>query len=46
VSAVHDHVISVKRITKDAEREELASRIIQSFQHGVTDEDALLRLLV
>ncbi|MDR9760563.1 hypothetical protein RJJ37_13090 [Rhizobium redzepovicii] len=43
---VYDHVISVKQIITDAEREDLASRIIQSFQHGVKDEDALTRLVI
>ncbi|MBX4959545.1 hypothetical protein [Rhizobium lentis] len=43
---VYDHVVSVKQIKTDAEREDLASRIIQSFQHGVKDEEALLRLLM
>jgi len=43
---VYDHVVSVKQIKSDAEREDLASRIIQTFQHGVKDEDALLRLLI
>ncbi|MBB4571294.1 hypothetical protein [Rhizobium leucaenae] len=43
---VYDHVIAAKQITTDTEREELASRIIQSFQHGVKDEDALVRLLI
>jgi len=43
---VYDHVISVKQIMTDAEREDLASRIIQAFQHGVKDEDALTRLLI
>ncbi|WP_260686475.1 hypothetical protein [Rhizobium leguminosarum] len=42
---VYDHVISVKHIETDAEREDTASRIIQSFQHGVKDEDSLVRLL-
>ncbi|RWX08528.1 hypothetical protein EHI42_28320 [Rhizobium hidalgonense] len=43
---VFDHVTSVKQIQTDAEREDLASRIIHSFQHGVKDEDALIRLLI
>ncbi|MBB3523058.1 hypothetical protein [Rhizobium sp. BK456] len=43
---VYDHVVSVKQINTDAEREDLACRIIQSFQHGVKDEEALLRLLL
>ncbi|MBB4477504.1 hypothetical protein [Rhizobium etli] len=43
---VYDHVVSVKQVSTDTEHEDLASRIIQSFQHGVKDEDALLRLLV
>ncbi|SCB58545.1 hypothetical protein GA0061105_10512 [Rhizobium aethiopicum] len=43
---VFDHVALVKKITADAERQDLASRIIQSYQHGVKDEDSLLRLLI
>ncbi|MGV4797357.1 hypothetical protein [Rhizobium sp. F40D2] len=43
---VYDHVISVRQPQTDAEREDMASRIIQSFQHGVKDEDALVRLLI
>ncbi|MDR9805547.1 hypothetical protein [Rhizobium hidalgonense] len=43
---VYDHVAGVKQIQTDAEREDLASRIIHSFQHGVKDEDALIRLLI
>ncbi|RDJ03682.1 hypothetical protein B5K05_28350 [Rhizobium phaseoli] len=43
---VYDHVVSLKQINSDADREDLASRIIQSFQHGVKDEDALTRLVI
>ncbi|MDU0364333.1 hypothetical protein RWK44_28495 [Rhizobium sp. 25PS6] len=43
---VFNHVVSVKQLKSDPDREELASRIIQSFQHGVTDEGALIRLLI
>lgn len=43
---VYDRVISVKQIKTDAEREDIASRVIQSLQHGVKDEDALVRLLI
>lgn len=43
---VYDHVILVRQIATNAEREDLAVRIIQSFQHGVKDEDALTRLLI
>ena len=43
---VYDHVVSVKQVATDIEREDLALRIIQSFQHGVKYEDALLRLLI
>ncbi|WP_029871054.1 hypothetical protein [Rhizobium leguminosarum] len=43
---VYDHIVSVRQIKTDAEREELAARVIQSFQHGVKDEDALMRLLI
>nr|WP_080589100.1 hypothetical protein [Rhizobium leguminosarum] len=43
---VYDFVVSAKGITKEADCEELASRIIQTFQHGVKDEQALLRLLI
>ncbi|KEC70472.1 hypothetical protein RLPCCGM1_p1263 [Rhizobium leguminosarum bv. phaseoli CCGM1] len=40
------HLVAAKRIHSEAEREELANRILQSFQHGVKDEDALMRLLM
>ncbi|QKK18673.1 hypothetical protein [Rhizobium indicum] len=43
---VYDHVVLVRQIKTDPEREELAARVIQSFQHGVKDEDALMRLLI
>ncbi|ACI58457.1 hypothetical protein Rleg9DRAFT_5047 [Rhizobium leguminosarum bv. trifolii WSM597] len=43
---VFDRVSSLKRVTRDAEREELASRIIQSFRHGVKDEESLVRLFI
>lgn len=43
---VYDHVTLVRQIATNAEREDLAVRIIQSFQHGVKDEDALTRLLI
>jgi hypothetical protein len=43
---VFDHVISVRQITTDTEREDLAQRVIHSYQHGVKDEGALLRLLI
>ncbi|WP_434713064.1 hypothetical protein NMA58_09015 [Rhizobium sp. YTUHZ045] len=43
---VFDHVVSVKKITSDPQRQDLASRIIQSYQHGVKDEDSLLSLLI
>ncbi|MBY5624423.1 hypothetical protein [Rhizobium leguminosarum] len=43
---VYDHIVLVRQIKTDAEREELAARVIQSFQHGVKDEDALIRLLI
>ncbi|MGG7580642.1 hypothetical protein [Rhizobium sp. Nf11,1] len=43
---VFDHVVSVKKITSDTQRQDLASRIIQSYQHGVKDEDSLLSLLI
>ncbi len=43
---VYDHVAALKQIQTDVEREDLASRIIHSFQHGVKDEDALIRLLI
>ncbi|NKL37511.1 hypothetical protein GFL49_27850 [Rhizobium leguminosarum bv. viciae] len=43
---VYDHIVSVRQIQTDAEREELAARVIQSFQHGVKDEAALMRLLI
>lgn len=31
---VYHHVAALKQIQTDAEREDLASRIIHSFQHG------------
>ncbi|MDK4735836.1 hypothetical protein [Rhizobium sp. CNPSo 3490] len=43
---VFDHVVLVKKITSDPQRQDLASRIIQSYQHGVKDEDSLLSLLI
>ncbi|WP_018445494.1 hypothetical protein [Rhizobium gallicum] len=43
---VYDHVRSVRQINTDRDCEELATRIIQSFQHGVKDEDALRRLVI
>ncbi|EJC84245.1 hypothetical protein Rleg4DRAFT_6051 [Rhizobium leguminosarum bv. trifolii WSM2297] len=43
---VYNHVISVKQLNTDRDREELASRIIQSFQHGVKDEDTLVGLII
>ncbi|ARO30093.1 hypothetical protein NXC14_CH02156 [Rhizobium sp. NXC14] len=43
---VFDHVVSVKQITSDPQRQDLACRIIQSYQHGVKDEDSLLSLLI
>lgn len=38
---VYDHVVSLKQINSDADREDLASRIIQSFQHGVNQRAAM-----
>ena len=43
---VFDHVSSARQIVTPADREELAMRVIQSFQHGVKDEDSLVRLLI
>jgi len=43
---VYDQIVALKLIETDAAREDLATRIIHSFQHGVKDEDALLRLLI
>ncbi|MGO8141597.1 hypothetical protein AB9F42_02000 [Rhizobium leguminosarum] len=43
---VFDHISSVRQITTDIEREDLAQRVIHSYQHGVKDEGALLRLLI
>ncbi|AHF83887.1 hypothetical protein RLEG3_19670 [Rhizobium leguminosarum bv. trifolii WSM1689] len=43
---VFDHISSVRQITTDTEREDLAQRVIYSYQHGVKDEGALLRLLI
>ncbi|MGR9225102.1 hypothetical protein [Rhizobium leguminosarum] len=42
---VFDHISSMRQIT-DTEREDLAQRVIHSYQHGVKDEGALLRLLI
>ncbi|WP_064710013.1 hypothetical protein [Rhizobium bangladeshense] len=43
---VFDRVANVKKITSEPQRQELACRIIQSYQLGVTDEDSLLRMLI
>lgn len=43
---VFDHIVSVQQIKTDAEREDLAAQVIHSFQHGVKDEEALMRLLI
>jgi hypothetical protein len=43
---VYDHVRSVRLTTTDGDLDELARRIIHSFQHGVKDEDALTRLVI
>ncbi|ARQ13141.1 hypothetical protein NXC12_PD00028 (plasmid) [Rhizobium etli] len=43
---VFDQVVSVRKITSDPQRQDLACRIIRSYQHGVKDEDGLLRLLI
>ncbi|TAX09682.1 hypothetical protein [Rhizobium leguminosarum] len=43
---VFDRISSVRRITTDTEREDLAQRVIHSYQHGVKDEGALMRLLI
>ncbi|MDR9776912.1 hypothetical protein RJJ65_30515 [Rhizobium hidalgonense] len=43
---VYDQIVALKLIETDAAREDLATGIIHSFQHGVKDEDALLRLLI
>lgn len=42
---VFDHIILAKHLNSDAERQDVAHRIIQSFRHGVKDEEALVRLL-
>ncbi|MGZ2487982.1 hypothetical protein ACVITL_006567 [Rhizobium pisi] len=42
---VYDRIVSARPLVSDAEREDLASMIIRSYQHGVMDEDALVRLL-
>ncbi|MGR9535730.1 hypothetical protein [Rhizobium leguminosarum] len=39
----YDHVRLARHVTTDGDRDELARRIVQSFQHGVRDEDALPR---
>ncbi|MBB2671402.1 UNVERIFIED_ORG: hypothetical protein GGE44_000953 [Rhizobium esperanzae] len=43
---VYNHVSSLRQLKTDPDREELARRIIQSFQHGVKDEAALVRLFI
>ncbi|MBY5533159.1 hypothetical protein HFO42_06070 [Rhizobium leguminosarum] len=43
---VFDHISSVRELTTDTEREDLAQRVIHSYQHGVKDEAALMRLLI
>ncbi|WP_064681741.1 hypothetical protein [Rhizobium bangladeshense] len=43
---VFDRVSSTRQIVDVEDRQELASRIIHSFQHGMKDEDALVRLLI
>ena len=35
---VFDHISSVRQVTTDTEREDLARRVIHSYQHGVKDE--------
>jgi hypothetical protein len=42
---VFDQVCAAKHITSDEAREELATQIIHFYQHGVTDEDSLKRLV-
>jgi hypothetical protein len=43
---VFDQVCQAKHVTSDEAREELAAKIIYFYQHGVTDEDALKRLVI
>lgn len=43
---VFDQIVALKLIKTDTAREELASQVLQSFQHGVKEEDALIRLLI
>ncbi|ANL30173.1 hypothetical protein AMC90_PA00063 (plasmid) [Rhizobium phaseoli] len=43
---VYDHVSTTRQIKSKEDREELARRIIHSYQHGVKDENALKRLLM
>ncbi|MBY5572195.1 hypothetical protein HFO55_34420 [Rhizobium leguminosarum] len=43
---VYDHVCSIRQINTEPERQDLAARVIMSFQHGVKDEEALMRLLI
>lgn len=43
---VYDHVRLARHVTRDGDLNELGRRIIQSFQHGVRDENALTRLVI
>ncbi|MDC9811912.1 hypothetical protein [Rhizobium binxianense] len=43
---VFDHISSVRQITTDTEREDLARRVIHAYQQGVKAEAALMRLLI
>ncbi|WP_064686586.1 hypothetical protein [Rhizobium bangladeshense] len=43
---VFDQVVLLKQIKTDIERQDLASRIIHSYQQGVKDEGTLLKLMI
>ncbi|WP_246704766.1 hypothetical protein [Rhizobium sp. P32RR-XVIII] len=42
---VYDHVCAVRQVKSAIDREELATRVIRSFRHGVKNEDDLRRLV-
>ncbi|APO78213.1 hypothetical protein AM571_PC00475 (plasmid) [Rhizobium etli 8C-3] len=42
---VFDHISTTHHITSDDERDQLASQIIYFYQHGVTNEQSLVRLI-
>lgn len=42
---IFDRICTTHHITSDAERDQLASQIIYFYQHGVTNEQSLERLI-